>query len=58
MATDDPEPIIQNYHLGFSANMCRALDEIYQSVEGRRIEYDFVWCPEVATETASSPITN
>ena len=53
IAMDDIAPIVQNYHLGFSANMCRTLDEIYEKVEGRRIEYDFIWCPEVSTEVAA-----
>jgi hypothetical protein len=54
IATDDIEPIVRNYHLGFSANMCRALDEIYVKVEGRRIEYDFIWSSEVASEVATA----
>ena len=53
ITTDDIEPIVQNYNLGFNANMCRTLDEIYQKVDGRRIEFDFIWSPEVSTEVAA-----
>jgi hypothetical protein len=50
---DDIEQIVQNYHLGFNANMCRAMEDLYKSLEGRRIEYNFLWCPEVITENTS-----
>lgn len=54
IAVDDIEPIVGNYQFGFSANMCRALDEIYVKVEGRKIEYDFIWSSEVASEVATA----
>jgi len=51
---DDIEPIVQNYHLGFNANVCQTLAEIYEEIGGRRIEYDFVWCAEISTVVAAN----
>ncbi|MBV8279908.1 MAG: hypothetical protein JO170_32225 [Verrucomicrobia bacterium] len=51
---DDIGPIVQNYHLGFNANICQTLAEIYEQMDGRRIEYDFVWCAEISTEVAAN----
>jgi len=44
---DSLDPMLQGYRLGFSANMCRALTETYELLEGRRIEYNILWNPEL-----------
>ena len=46
---DTLDPMVAGYHKGFSANMCRALAEVYEKADGRRIEYDISWSPELAT---------
>jgi hypothetical protein len=51
---DDIEPIVLNYRLGFNANICQTVAEIYEQMDGRRIEYDFVWCAEIPTEVAAN----
>jgi len=49
IATDSIEPLLSSYKTGFNANMCRALSDTYEAVDGRRIEYDFLWSPELAS---------
>jgi hypothetical protein len=46
---DTLDPLVAGYKKGFSANMCRALAEVYQKAEGRRIEYDLSWSPELSS---------
>lgn len=41
--------MLRGYQEGFSANMCRALAEVYERADGRRIEYDISWSPELAS---------
>jgi hypothetical protein len=47
--TENVEGMISGYQKGFSANMCRALAEVFEKADGRRIEYDFSWSTELAT---------
>lgn len=41
------DPMIEGYRTGFSANMCRAIAEIFHDADGRRVEYDISWSPEL-----------
>jgi hypothetical protein len=41
------DPMIEGFQKGFSANMCRALAEVFQVADGRRIEYDISWSLEL-----------
>ncbi len=50
---DDLDIMVKGYHTGFSANMCRALSEAFEEVDGRKIEYNIFWSPELR-----SPIEN
>jgi hypothetical protein len=43
------DSMVAGYQKGFSANMCRALAEVYERANGRRIEYDISWSPELAS---------
>ncbi len=45
--TENVDGMVAGYQKGFSANMCRALAEVYEKADGRRIEYDFSWSPEL-----------
>jgi hypothetical protein len=54
VSVDNIEPIVLNYHLGLNANLCRMLEDIYEKLQGRRIEYDFIWSGEVSSEVVSS----
>jgi hypothetical protein len=45
------EPMIAGYQKGFSANMCRALAEVYERADGRRIEIDISWSPELPSSS-------
>jgi hypothetical protein len=45
--TESIAPLLTSYHTGLNANMCRALSAAYESADGRRIEYDLSWCPEL-----------
>jgi hypothetical protein len=47
IATDSIDPLLAGYITGFSANMCRKLAEIYEQADGRRIEYDISWSPQI-----------
>jgi len=47
IAIDSIDPLLAGYVTGFSANMCRKLAEIYESADGRRIEYDISWSPQL-----------
>ena len=44
---DSIDPLLAGYTTGFSANMCRKLAEIYEKADGRRIEYDISWSPQL-----------
>jgi hypothetical protein len=46
---DSIEPLLSGFHTGFNANMCRTLAEIYEKLDGRRVEYDLRWSPELPT---------
>jgi len=46
---DSIDPLLAGYLTGFSANMCRKLAEIYEKADGRRIEYDISWSPQLYT---------
>lgn len=48
------DPMIAGYLTGFSANMCRKIAEIYEEADGRRIEYDISWSPQLKTTFESS----
>ena len=41
------DPLLGGYRVGFSANMCRTLAELYEKADGRRIEYDLTWSPQL-----------
>jgi hypothetical protein len=47
IANDSIDPLLAGYLTGFSANMCRKLAEIYEKADGRRIEYDISWSPQL-----------
>ena len=47
IAKDSIDPLLAGYLTGFSANMCRKLAEIYEKADGRRIEYDISWSPQL-----------
>ncbi|MGO8699227.1 MAG: hypothetical protein ACLQVY_16085 [Limisphaerales bacterium] len=49
VAKESIDPLLAGYLTGFSANMCRKLAEIYQKADGRRIEYDIAWSPQLPT---------
>ena len=58
IAKDSLDPLLAGYLTGFSANMCRKLAEIYEKADGRRIEYDISWSPQLHTacEKVSKPL--
>lgn len=41
------DPLLNGYRSGLNANMCRTLADIYEVADGRRIEYDLSWSPEL-----------
>ena len=45
--SDSIDILLESYSTGLNANMCRALSEAYEAVEGRRIEYLFAWNSEI-----------
>jgi hypothetical protein len=47
IAEDSIDPLLAGYLTGFSANMCRKLADIYEKADGRRIEYDISWSPQI-----------
>src|ERR1700722_3035649 len=49
VANDSLDPLLAGYRTGFSANMCRKLAQIYEREDGRRIEYDISWSPQLRT---------
>lgn len=55
---DTIDPMLADYHIGFSANMYRKLSEIYEISDGRRVEYDISWSPQLRSpcETTWKPI--
>jgi len=44
---DSLTPLLEGYRVGLNANMCRALSDAYEAIDGRRIEYDFWWSAEL-----------
>ena len=44
---DSIDILLESYTTGLNANMCRALSEAYEAVDGRRIEYFFAWSSEI-----------
>lgn len=44
---DSIEPLLGGYLVGLNANMCRVLADIYEKADGRRIEYDLSWSPQM-----------
>ncbi len=58
LAKDSIDPLLAGYLTGFNANMCRKLAEIYQVADGRKIEYDISWSPQIksACEPSWKPI--
>lgn len=58
IAKDSIDPLLAGYLTGFSANMCRKLAEIYEKADGRRIEYDISWSPQLhsACESVWKPV--
>jgi hypothetical protein len=44
---DSIDIMLESYTTGLNANMCRALSEAYEAVDGRRIEYLFTWSSEI-----------
>lgn len=49
IASDSIDPMLAGYLTGFSANMCRKLAEIYEDADGRRVEYDISWSPQLTS---------
>jgi hypothetical protein len=49
VAKDSVDPLLAGYLTGFSANMCRKLADLYENADGRRIEYDISWSPQLQT---------
>jgi hypothetical protein len=49
VSSESIDPLLQGYQTGFSANMCRTLAELYEKADGRRVEYDFSWSPQLHT---------
>ncbi len=47
VAADSTDLLIAGYSSGFNANMYRKLAEIYEAVDGRRVEYDITWSPQL-----------
>lgn len=47
IAKDSIDPLLAGYLTGFSANMCRKLAEVYEKADGRRVEYDISWSPQI-----------
>ena len=43
------DPLLAGYLTGLNANMCRKLSEIFEKADGRRIEYDISWSPQIKT---------
>jgi len=58
IAKDTIDPLLAGYLNGFSANMCRKLADVYEKADGRRIEYDISWSPQLhsACEHVWAPI--
>jgi hypothetical protein len=54
VANDSIDPLLAGYTNGFSANMCRKLAEIYEKADGRHIEYDISWSPQLHSIWESS----
>jgi len=50
---DSLDPLLHGYRTGLNANMCRALSDAYEAVDGRRIEYDFWWSAELVSTHAA-----
>lgn len=46
---DSIDPLLAGYLTGLNANMCRKLSEIFEKADGRRIEYDISWSPQIKT---------
>jgi len=44
---DSIDPMLKGFKKGFSANMCHTLSEIFEKADGRRVEYDISWSPEM-----------
>lgn len=44
---DSIDILLDSYTTGLNANMCRALSEAYEAVDGRRIEYLIAWSSEI-----------
>ncbi|WP_233133923.1 hypothetical protein [Synechococcus sp. BO 8801] len=44
---DSIDILLESYSTGLNANMCRALSDAYEAVDGRRIEYLFAWSSEI-----------
>lgn len=55
---DSIDPLLAGYITGINANMCRKLAEVYEKADGRRVEYDISWSPQIksACEHTWTPI--
>lgn len=55
---DTIDPLLAGYLTGFNANMCRKLADVYEKADGRRIEYDISWSPQIqsACERVWKPV--
>jgi hypothetical protein len=49
ISRDSIDPLLAGYFTGFNANMCRKVAEIYEKADGRRIEYDISWSPQITS---------
>jgi hypothetical protein len=47
VAHDTIDPLLAGYLVGLNANMCRKLADVYEKADGRRIEYDISWSPQL-----------
>jgi len=54
IASDSIDPLLAGYPTGLNANMCRKLAEVFEKAEGRRIEYDISWSPQIKSTCEST----
>jgi hypothetical protein len=47
------EPLLTGFETGLNANMCRTLADVYEKLDGRRVEYDLSLSPELPSSIAS-----
>jgi hypothetical protein len=52
--SDSIDDLVSGFDVGLNANMCRALVDVFERGQGRRIEYDIAWSPELAPERVAA----